>query len=457
MIIIALAGNCGAGKTTLANKFAKEYNFVHLSFADELKKIVSLSSPPLSSPCSLRSKEQGSEDKEEGKDRKCLEKTAKIIRNNNDTYFVDIIEKQLKHPKIIISDLRFNVEYKMLSKYNTTFIYLERPSYIYPPEYEISSFIGNCYICSDYYNFPPKLRINFPYKKYNIHPVFNNIVPDNAGRKTIRLLLFECIKNISFSSLYEENGIKYINHNENEYYYNMITEYYSEKERIHSKIFNKESPYEYWQKKQNYILTYDDPREHIYQKKYDVTNFKVSLAKCIYNYFNCKKVFDPFAGWGDRMIGASAANVEEYVCVDKNSGLRLIYHKINRELCDNKYHINILDIIDFPFYNFEDNYFDFAIISPPFYNYEIYNNVGKIDLDINSWIQWLIDICIKILRICKKVGLYLQDTTFKYTEKCLEGLKKYHIDTIYITRLLPKIYKVNFKGEHTLKLYIFQI
>ena len=126
-------------------------------------------------------------------------------------------------------------------------------------------------------------------------------------------------------------------------------------------------------------------------KKYNyklATTFMPMYAKSIYEYFNAKTVLDPCAGWGDRMVGALSSNcVERYVGFDPNTNLVPGYKQIQKDFGNDvisensgENHMTFTgsyEIYSLPFElgakNLENQKFDFAFTSPPFFDYEIYS------------------------------------------------------------------------------------
>ena len=111
-------------------------------------------------------------------------------------------------------------------------------------------------------------------------------------------------------------------------------------------------------------------------------------AKSIYEYFGATKILDPCAGWGDRMCGSLASTCgKRYVGFDPNMNLVPGYKKIQQDFGHNveiedtaKKHIrfdNGYEIYSLPFETGErlldeNDLFDFAFTSPPFFDYEEY-------------------------------------------------------------------------------------
>jgi hypothetical protein len=144
------------------------------------------------------------------------------------------------------------------------------------------------------------------------------------------------------------------------------------------------------------ILASSNPNEAKWElaKKYNykiATTFMPMYAKSIYEYFGAKRVLDPCAGWGDRMVGAlSSTCVIRYVGFDPNMNLVPGYKKIqadfgNRVLVDDPKHYHVkfersYEIYSVPFEfasrKLENERFDFAFTSPPFFDYEEYSETN---------------------------------------------------------------------------------
>jgi hypothetical protein len=126
-------------------------------------------------------------------------------------------------------------------------------------------------------------------------------------------------------------------------------------------------------------------------KCYECGTFNpIILINAIKRYFHGQKIrmLDPSMGWGDRLIGALASDVELYVGFDPNTTLRESYLAIKNELAPeaktefitNRFSIGAMDksLI---------GTFDLAFTSPPFFDEEIY--VGT-ESDVHgSYSDWL--------------------------------------------------------------------
>ena len=130
----------------------------------------------------------------------------------------------------------------------------------------------------------------------------------------------------------------------------------------------------------------------------ECTTFKISQAIAIYNEFKPKIVFDPFAGWGDRALGAAFSNtVKQYIGTDPNSALRRGYSEIVEYVRENfKNKKVIFEHVPVEEFNYNE-YFsserpDLIFSSPPYYDYEIYSNEPTQSISRHSskdgWTKW---------------------------------------------------------------------
>lgn len=162
-----------------------------------------------------------------------------------------------------------------------------------------------------------------------------------------------------------------------------------------------------------------EAREKIFKKCRECTSFKVSLATEIYKLFECKIAFDPFGGWGDRMIGAAAAGVTKYVCVDANKSLDKGYQDIRTFLgtvSNMKIYYNLMQTENYGVEDFKKDFVneapDLIFTSPPFHDFEQYSNHEDSCkyTKFEDWIKWMfqiLDRCWGMLRPDGHIALYL--------------------------------------------------
>ena len=201
-------------------------------------------------------------------------------------------------------------------------------------------------------------------------------------------------------------------------------------------------------------------REEIYASAKECSAFKITVSKFIYQMFKSKVVLDPSAGWGDRLIGAAAAGVTTYHGVDPNSDLSTAYKEI-LEFLDAEGKIEFSEssrVITEDFLKVENlrskERYDTVFTSPPFYDYEIYQegvaNASKQSIfgndNLDKWLQnFMYPYLSKAWSYLNKEGvflLYMCDvgrggnvghgggegdvSKYKYMEKILAYMKKIH-------------------------------
>lgn len=187
----------------------------------------------------------------------------------------------------------------------------------------------------------------------------------------------------------------------------VLVDLFSEKARMLANKYNNLSPLEDFKNnfseinnKANLLYIKDDKkkpfnyylRESIFERRKETNTFKISWTQCLLKYFKSKKVLDPSAGWGDRILGASLADVEIYHGVDPNTNMAPYYLEMSTFI--SKYNNGLFKVFidDFLTVNTIDNDYDTIFTSPPFYNYEIYSqdknqSINKA-VSLESWLQY---------------------------------------------------------------------
>ena len=171
-------------------------------------------------------------------------------------------------------------------------------------------------------------------------------------------------------------------------------------------------------------MTYLDPVDiyEIHRKlKGSINTFKPSIAKHIYKRFGASRVLDPCAGWGGRMLGAMALNLESYTGFDTN----LVVVEKSKELkeffkpgADN---INVIhdDCLKADFSQID---YDFVLTSPPYFNLEIYSGMTPFssnDQYYREFLNPLIKNCRDNIRegghVCINISDYIYNDYLKLT------------------------------------------
>lgn len=243
-----------------------------------------------------------------------------------------------------------------------------------------------------------------------------------------------------------------------------VSNYFTENVRAKCTLGDKEAPIIAWRKKSNareiaenaYLygekqminLNMKCLAEGIYGspvQKHVCTSFKIDLAYAVYRHFDAKKIFDPFGGWGDRMIAAGMLNLR-YSCCDANSELEAGYSGIKGFFKSKrlKYKIAAIEDVDLDKVMGEtgsERSVDLVFSSPPFFDKEIYSEEETQSTsrhtNIASWKKWLFSVTNKLSRRIVKDGhlvYYIQDDNkIKIVESLIEsmgGLKTIVLDSI---------------------------
>lgn len=173
---------------------------------------------------------------------------------------------------------------------------------------------------------------------------------------------------------------------------NQITDLFTENARLHAVVRGQGAPIKTWCSTQAESIASCCVRyAKKNQKQIDLqifsasvflggvrmcTNFKVSVAQAIYEYFDARVVFDGCSGWGDRALGALRAScVTEYYGCDPNVLLREGYDGI-QELASTVGKKVTLVTSPVESFEYDDGSKwprpDFIFSSPPFYDLEDY-------------------------------------------------------------------------------------
>jgi hypothetical protein len=174
-------------------------------------------------------------------------------------------------------------------------------------------------------------------------------------------------------------------------------------------------------------LTYLEPVD-IYEgfrmMKGSVNTFKACSVKFLIKEYNASKMLDPTAGWGGRLLGARASNIE-YTGIDTNIDLKSAYDKMIEKFGGKMIYENCLDV------NFEKIDYDFVLTSPPYFNLEKYENMTLFESNEKYYKLFLIPLIIKCKKnikndgkVCINISDYMYKDYLKYGGKeCIEILQ----------------------------------
>lgn len=176
-----------------------------------------------------------------------------------------------------------------------------------------------------------------------------------------------------------------------------------------------------------------------------VNEFPPHIARDIcleYQVNATSKVLDPCAGWGGRMIGVSvvANNYDCYEpCGMTYNGLVNLFNFIHN--LDNSFNANIYNK---PFEDalLQNNYYDFAMTSPPYYDTEIYSDEDSNSLNrYNSFDNWCTGFYIpmieKTMHALKNGGVFVLNI----------GSRNYPLNDILLSNFGDK-YSIEKRGNY---------
>lgn len=117
-------------------------------------------------------------------------------------------------------------------------------------------------------------------------------------------------------------------------------------------------------------------RESIYALAKEATQFKPSMAVAVMKELGAKRVLDFSAGWGDRMVGAIASGVQEYLGFDPNEELKAGHEALRSRYASPSQDVRI---IYEPFERAASDHapaerYDLCFTSPPYFDFEKYSD-----------------------------------------------------------------------------------
>ena len=107
---------------------------------------------------------------------------------------------------------------------------------------------------------------------------------------------------------------------------------------------------------------------------YIPAQFKPSVAKALYDFFDAKHVLDFSSGWGDRLVGFLASNAQSYIGIDPNTKLHEPYQKIV-DYCNTDKEVRFI-CSPAEDADLSDVKVDFIFTSPPYFDVERYSDEG---------------------------------------------------------------------------------
>lgn len=124
------------------------------------------------------------------------------------------------------------------------------------------------------------------------------------------------------------------------------------------------------------------PEIKVWKRIYDlyygsVTIFRPLQAMEVFCRFKPTSILDFTMGWGGRLVGACALDIDHYIGIDNNMRLRTPYEKMVKmlkPLSKTKIELYFEDALKVDYSKFN---YDMVLTSPPYYNLEFYGNEYK--------------------------------------------------------------------------------
>jgi 16S rRNA G966 N2-methylase RsmD len=179
-----------------------------------------------------------------------------------------------------------------------------------------------------------------------------------------------------------------------------------------------------------------------------ISIFRPIRAMEIYALFEPHTVLDPCCGWGGRLLGGCAINIQKYIGLDCNPNLREPYQKM-KDFLKNRTCTEIqLEICDAVQYNYNSIEYDMVFTSPPYYNIEIYTGSRKMNKK-----QWDDEFYIPLFEQTYK---YLQPNGIFAINICQEAYRRvlYHLFGEPDMKIPLK--KYNKKNEYCEYIYVWK-
>jgi len=159
-----------------------------------------------------------------------------------------------------------------------------------------------------------------------------------------------------------------------------------------------------------------------------IVMFKSTTAKYLYHKYKATSVLDPTAGWGGRMLGAWALDID-YTGIDTNINMKPAYDSMIEFLDEydtsswfdwDKSKLNMIweSALDVDFSTID---YDFVLTSPPYVNLEIYENMTPWESDQAFYTEFFIPIwkkCVDNIKaggtVCFNISPKMYDDAVKF-------------------------------------------
>jgi hypothetical protein len=148
--------------------------------------------------------------------------------------------------------------------------------------------------------------------------------------------------------------------------------------------------------------------------KGSINTFKSGTVKYLIKKFGATKMLDPTAGWGGRLLGARASNID-YIGIDTNVALKPVYDIMTAKFGGKMIFDDCLNV------DFGDIDYDFVLTSPPYFNLEKYENMKLFESDEKYYTEFLIPLIHRLRenikndgRVCINISDYMYEKYLKF-------------------------------------------
>lgn len=204
--------------------------------------------------------------------------------------------------------------------------------------------------------------------------------------------------------------------------YNDVSDYFQQENRLSCPSYGFDAPTQVWKDKKKLAkynwtfwrlntqrITEQEYRELFRMGGYVATQFKPSVAKALYVYFDAENIMDLCCGWGDRLAAFYASpKSKNFFGTDPNDISFEIYKKQclfyeeclgckNPKLIEGSNYfecrgIKHVKIYNLPAEDLKNEYcdsikYDLMFTSPPYFATEVYNKGGKKE-ELQSWSRY---------------------------------------------------------------------
>jgi len=151
-----------------------------------------------------------------------------------------------------------------------------------------------------------------------------------------------------------------------------------------------------------------------------INAFKITNAIHIYNLYKpTVAIMDPFCGFGGRLVGAMAKNIN-YIGIDLNKDLEPSYQKLLQNFGDKTTSTIQLLFQDSNEIDYSKYKYDMVFTSPPYENIEIYKHMKK--LSIEEWNNFYKEVFQKLWDNLEVNGIYIININENIYTRILEPL-----------------------------------